>query len=139
MSFEERKWNLDRVPTKWERIHGSALSILIFLLMGVFLYASFLALMVDGAGNKPWGSIIVAMLLFVASGYLMLRVVFSKRRKPCPRAIVIAGYIIGGMGCALLVMSVLGLGNTPYIASTGLTGLAGSIVIITQGRHRGNS
>ena len=139
MSFEERKWNLDRVPTKWERIYGSALSILIFLLMGVFLYASCFPLMVDGTGNKPWGSFIVAMLLFVASGYLMLRVVLSKRRKPSPRAIVITGYIVGGMGCALLVMSVLGLGNTLYLASVGLTGLAGSIVIINQGRRSGNS
>lgn len=139
MSFEDKKWNIDRVPTKWERIYGSAFSLLIFLLMGLFLYVSSLALVRDATKNKPWSLFVVAILLFAGSSYLMSRVVFSKRRKPTPRAIVFTGYIIGGVSCALLVMSILGLGNTPYLASTGLTGLAGSFVIINQGRRSGNS
>ena len=89
--------------------------------------------------NKPWGPFIVSMLLLAGSGYLVLCVAFSKRRKPSQKAIVLIGYLIGGMSCALLALSIIGLGNTPYLASTGLTGLAGSLAIIHQGSRRGNS
>jgi len=141
MKFEDDNWNLNRAPTKWEHIFGSVFSILIFLVMGLFLYAISLALMDDDVLNRLWGTFIIAILLFTGSGYFMLRVIFCKCRNLnlSPQAIVLTGYIIGGISCALLALSILGLGNTPYLASFGLTGLAGSSVIIHQGKRGGNS
>jgi len=140
MSTEEDKWNLDRFPTKWERIYGSVFSILIFALMSIFLYASSLNLISSKeVTNNILVTFSVAALLFVGSGYLLLRVVFGKRRKPSAREIIITGYVIGTVSGILLVVSILGLGNTPYLAAVGFTGLAGSSLIINQGRRRGNS
>lgn len=140
MSTEDDKWNLDRLPTKWERIYGSIFSALIFVLMAVFLYASTIPLLSsEGATTNVLVSFVVSLLLFSGSGYLLLRVAFGKRSKPSPRAIIISGYVIGVASGILLAVSLFGLGNTPYLAGVGLTGLAGSSLIINQGKRRGNS
>jgi hypothetical protein len=79
------------------------------------------------------------VLLFVGSGYLLFRVAFGKRRKLSGKTITGTGYVIGAMSCLMLVLSVLGLGNAAYLASIGFTGLAGSVVVIRQGKHGKNS
>lgn len=139
MSTDEDKWNLDRLPTKWERIYGSAFSILIFVLMSIFLYASSLSLIESKPSNNVLATFLVALLLFIGSGYLLISVVFGKRKKPSATAIIVTGYVLGAASCMLLVVSVLGLGNTPYLAAIGFTGLAGSTLIIKQGKLGGNS
>jgi hypothetical protein len=140
MSTEDDKWNIDRLPTKWERMYGSVFSVLIFVLMTVFLYASSLTLVSsEEITTNILVTFVVSALLFSGSGYLVLRVVFSKRRKPSARAIIITGYVIGVASCILLVLSILGFGNTPYLAGVGFAGLAGSSLIISKGKRRGNS
>ena len=139
MSTEDNKWNLDRPPTKWERIYGSVFSILIFILMSLFLYASSLSIIEKEITNTTLVTFLVAVLLFIGSGYLLVRVVFGKRKKPSAKAIIITGYVLGASSCMLLVASVFGLSNTPFLAATGFSGLVGSSLIISQGKRRGNS
>lgn len=137
--MEDDKWNLERPPTKWERIYGAAFSILIFVLMSLFLFASSSRLLEEEANRSSWTTFSVAVLLFVGSGYLLFRVVFGKRRKLTSKTITVTGYAIGAMSCLMLVLSVLGLGNAAYLASIGFTGLAGSVVVIRQGKNGKNS
>mgnify|MGYP000139951801 CR=1 FL=1 len=139
MNTKHDKWNLDRLPTKWERIYGSVFAILIFLVMSLFLYASSISLINKEATEESWVTFAVAALLFIGSSFLLVRVVFGKRSKPSARAIIFTGYVIGAMCGFFLVVSVLGLGNSSYLAGVGLTGLAGSLLIIKQGKRRGNS
>jgi peptidoglycan/LPS O-acetylase OafA/YrhL len=139
MSTDNEKWNLDRAPTKWEHIYASIFSMLIFVIMSLLLYTSFFMALEKGDDENAWATFVVVVLLFIGSGYLLLRVVFGKRRKPSGRAILITGYVIGATSCLLLALSVLGLSNNFYITGIGFTGLAGSSLIIRQGRRRGNS
>jgi cation transport ATPase len=140
MNAENDKWNLNRPPTKWEHFYGSALSVLILLIMAVLLYASSIMLL---SSNEITIDILVAFavsaLLFIGSGYLLLRVMFSKHRKPNDRAIIITGYVIGVASSLLLVLSVFGVGNVLFQISAGLTGLAGSTQIINRSKSSGNS
>jgi divalent metal cation (Fe/Co/Zn/Cd) transporter len=140
MSEEDDKWNMNRIPTRWERIYGSFFSIIIFVLMTLFLYASFLRFIKSEEVSKnSLITLCVAVLLFAGSGYLLLRVALGKRRKPSARAIITTGYVLGATSCMLLILPVFGLGNTPYLLSTGFIGLAGSASIISQGKRRGSS
>ena len=139
MSTEDNKWDLDRLPTKWERIYGSTFSILVFVLMSLYLYASYLSLVEGEITNSILFNFLIAVLLFAGSGYLLVRVAFGKRRRPSAKAIVITGYVIGVTSCLLLALSVLGVGDSPYLTRFGLNGLAGSILVIKQGKHHDNS
>lgn len=139
MSTENDKWNLDRVPSKGERIYGSLFSLLIFMLMCLFLYVSSLRLIESKENsNNILVTFCVAALLFLGSGYLLFRVAFGKRRKPSARAIIITGYVLAAASCMLLILSVFGLGGTPFLAGAGFMGLAGSSLIISRGMRRGN-
>ena len=139
MSTEEDKWNLDRLPTKWERIYGSIFAILIFVLMSFFLYVSSLMLIEKSYTNNILATFSVAALLFIGSCYLLVRVVFRKSRKPSLKTILITGYVIGVAISLLLVVSLFGFENSIYLAGIGFTGLAGSSLIIKNGNRRGKS
>jgi hypothetical protein len=138
--MSQEKWNLDREPTKWERIYGSFFSLLVFVLTSTFLYYSSSQLIVgEGVSKQALLIFVVANLFFVGSTYLLWRVAFTRRQKPSQFAIATIGYVIGGLSCIFLVLVAVGLGNTPYLASIALTGLSGSAVILSKGKRRGRS
>jgi divalent metal cation (Fe/Co/Zn/Cd) transporter len=135
MSREEKKWDMQRMPTKGEHLFGVILSVLIFVLMTLFLYASVLSVMEKQVAKNGWVTLVVAGLLFIGSGYLLFRVVFSRRSKLGSRAILIAGYVVGAVSCLLLALTALGLSDNFYLAAGGFSGLAGSLAVIKQGRR----
>lgn len=140
MSIEDDKWNLNREPTRRERVFGSIFAIVIFIAMSAFLYlsASYL-LATDETTNQALLAFAVANLFFIGSAYLLWRVTFTRRQKASSFAITTTGYLIGCGSCFLLVLAAVGLGNTPYLASVGLTGVAGSALIIYQGKRHDHS
>ncbi|MDQ2078545.1 hypothetical protein [Marinimicrobium sp. ABcell2] len=135
-----RKWGMDRKPTLWERVYGSAFSLVIFIVAAAFTYAASIPFW--KSKEVPPGSIAVfavAVVFLLGSGVLFSRAMFGVARKPSSLAILITGYIIIGMSVVALVLSVAGFGNSFYLVGVGLTGIAGGISIVSQSKRLGRS
>ena len=144
MSSKDDKWDLNRRPNRWERVYGSVLSFVVFLIMLAFLGYSISYLMTtEEVSNQGAVIFVLASLCFIASTYLCWRVMFTKAQKPSPLIVMIAGFIIFGLSCTCLLLAVFVLGASQgqniIIMSIGLIGLAGSITIITKQKRSENS
>ena len=116
------------IPTKGQRVYGTLLALIIFLLMSVFLYFTSIELYKK---HDNLTSFIISLILFSGSLFLLLRVAFTKASKPSDRAVTVAGYtavIVGVL--VLLVGKIYGPGDD-YIRF--LEGIGSGIVSIFSG------
>jgi divalent metal cation (Fe/Co/Zn/Cd) transporter len=132
---KDSKWELDRVPTKRERMLGVVLSAAILLFFSFILYASGSKYLTDESSNKSLVSVFVTLTLFFGSLILFARATFSKSRKPSKRAIRNTAYTLFSLSCAMIVLPLF-VGLTPqafYMIAIGLTGIGGSKIILNRG------
>lgn len=135
-----RKWDMDRKPTFWERIYGSALSLVIFIVAAVFTFAATISLWKsEELSPERIAVFAVTVGLFLGSGVLLSRMMFGVARKPSPLVIHITGYIIIGISVVALILTVAGFGNAFYLIGVGLTGIAGGATIVGQAKRLSRS
>lgn len=135
-----RKWDMDRKPTLWERVYGSAFSLVIFIVAAGFTYAASIPFWKSKEAALGGVAVFAVSVVFLlGSGVLLSRVVFGVARKPSSLATLITGYIIIGMSVVALVLSVAGFGNSFYLVGVGVTGIAGGISLVSQAKRLGRS
>lgn len=138
---KESKWDINRVPTKGEKILGVVLTGLIFVFFTIALVVVIHLHLRDESPIDSWVSLFVSLALFFGSLFLFYRAAFSKRQKPSMRAIRITAYVILSLCCAMIVIPFV-VGFTTqgvYILSIGIFGAAGSKVLLSQGVEPENS
>ena len=137
----DSKWELDRVPSKKEKILGIALSIVILVFFFLILFATASMYLSEETSDKSLVPVFVTLALFFGSLVLFIRVTFSKRRKPSSRAIRNTAYVIFSLSCAMLILPFF-VGISPqaiYMIGIGFIGIAGSKALLNRGVVRENS
>lgn len=133
------KWDLDRKPTKRERIAGSIFSFLILLFASLILFVN-VSMFLESEAS--FTSTIIVSLMFLGSLVLFARISFGKRKKPSPKAIRFAGHILFGLSCSMFLLPFFSTDNPAHIfyaLGAGCTGIAGSKLIINQGAKHENT
>ena len=123
------EWDLNRFPSKKERMLGIILAALIFLFFSFTMYLS------EESSDKSLVSVFVALVLFFGSLILFVRVTFSKIRKSTKRAIRNTGYVLFSLSCAMIFLPLF-VGFSPqavYMIAIGFIGLRGSKVLLNRG------
>ena len=89
----------------------------------------------DDPADKSLIAVFVALTLFFGSLILFARATFSKSRNPSKRAIRKTAYAIFSLSCAMIVLPLF-VGFTHqafYMIAIGLSGIAGSKVLLNHG------
>jgi len=124
------------IPTKGQRVYGTLLALIIFLLMSVFLYFTSIELYKK---HDNLTSFIISLILFSGSLFLLLRVAFTKASKPSDRAVNVAGYIAVIVGVLMLPASYIYAGDDFSLflrgLGLGLLSLTGGLSIIVKHRN----
>jgi amino acid transporter len=129
------EWDLDRIPSKKEKMLGVVLSAVILLFFSFILYAFGSMYLSEESSDKSLASVFVPLVLFFGSLILFIRVTFSKSRKPTKRAIRNTAYVLFSISCAMIVLPLF-IGFTPqaaYMIAIGLIGVSGSKVLLNRG------
>lgn len=135
----EKKWGLDREPSTIEKVIAGVGAMVILIVALVFLSVMSAMLL---SGKSVLLAFCVALLLFLGSLVLLVRVLIGQARKPSKGAIKRTGYVLLSLSFLMLAIPLFGtedLAGSVYAVSVGLTGIAGSTLIIRQASVRGNS
>lgn len=138
---KESKWDINRVPTKGEKILGVVLSGVIFVFFTVTQVIVIHLHLREKSPIDSWASLFVSLTFFFGSLFLFYRVAFSKRQEPSMRAIRITAHVILSFCCAMIVIPFV-VGFTTqgvYILAIGIFGAGGSKVLLSQGVEPENS
>lgn len=132
---KDSKWELDRVPTKKERMLGVVLSAVILLFFSFVLYASGSMYLFDESSDKSLVSVFIALTLFFGSLILFARTTFSKSGRLSKRAIRNTAYTLFSLSCTMIALPLFA-GFTPQafnMIAIGLIGIGGSKFILDSG------
>lgn len=140
MKFEE-KWNLDRKPTKRERIFGSVLSavILVFVSTVFYFYARYF--FESGRFSMPiLSGFIVGCLVCLGTAVLLYRVAFSKPRKLSRNERLRVGYFFVAFAVVMFLIAFFvdtsDLQARLKALGIGCTGLAGGLTVLQKAKQK---
>jgi len=136
MPNEDRAWDLDRLPTKAERIVGSFVATSFFLLtFAFFSFATYRLYLTGKLGSDTDWLFAISALLFLVAAVFLWRTVFTKPSKPTGGAISVTGYAILVSGVALLVLCAIYGTRNLSAAWVGIAAVVGGAVLVKNGRR----
>lgn len=128
------KWELDRLPTRGERVLGILAGLGAVLLSGLFSAAGVLQLFKAGITSGNIIFLIVFLVLTGVSVYILYRAVFGEPKKPDKRIILIVSLSVLMLGVFLIALAVFAekieLGRRFFMLATGFPAIGASIPMI---------
>ncbi len=110
MGFNDNQWEINRAPTKSERIISIIAALIASAILGFFSIGSIMMHYDKGvesiAQNDVIFLLIVTLLLFITLR-ILYRAIFSVARKPSPFTVLLTAYSVGIMSCGLLIAGLL--------------------------------
>ncbi len=137
----DNKWDIERVPSKKEKVLGIVLSAVILIFFSLVLFVSGSIYLDEEYPVKSLTSVFVSLVLFFGSLILFIRIAFGKGEKPTKKAIRNTGYVLFSMSCAMIASSFfVGLSTqTFYMIGIGIVGISGSQILLSRGAVRDKS
>lgn len=133
MPIEDHAWDIDRLPTKTERIVGIFVATFLLLLTSALLsfvtYRLYLAGELDG--DSEW-LFAISLLLFLLTVVLLWRIAFTKPSRPRRSAISFTGYVMLGSGVALLFLSAIYGPSSAGAVWVGLIAVGAGVALVKK-------